>query len=578
MSDAPRQRFAADSGGRLKVLEATGPPPTVGPPSGRRVVVIGAGVAGLTAAHELADRGFTVTVYERKALGGKARSIPVANSATGGRRELPGEHGCRFVPGFYQHLPDTMARIQSLDDARSVWNHTIPQSAFLYARSGDRENPIVPLHLKPMFSCDFLRRAATTMSQQWKALPPKQLALFATRLLVFMTSSDERRFGQWEYTSWWDFARAGRMGDEYRKLLVHGVTEHLIAARADLASARAIGTIGEAFVYAAMRLSTNGEIGRVLDAPTTESWIDPWVAQLRSKGVKFVVGVAAQTFEMNRGRVTAARVTGPAGDHRIEADWYICAVPVERARMLMTDDILAADRELANLSRLRTEWMNGIQFYLRRPVSLVDGPVAYVDSPWGLVSASQAQWWKRDLSSGYGDGDVRDCLSVNIGNFDAPGIVYDKPASKCTPAQIATEVLAQIRVALEDSSRTVLPDDVIDSWFLDPALGFDNGAATNDEPLFVHYTGSWDMRPSATTAIPNFFLAGDYVRENLSAATMEGANQTGRLAANGVLEASGSNASPSRIFSLYDPPALAALKRNDADRFRRGLPHLLDRT
>ena len=41
------------------------------------VVVIGGGVGGLTAAHELSERGFAVSVYEaRPAWGGKARSQP----------------------------------------------------------------------------------------------------------------------------------------------------------------------------------------------------------------------------------------------------------------------------------------------------------------------------------------------------------------------------------------------------------------------------------------------------------------------------------------------------------------------
>src|SRR4051794_31429543 len=77
-----------------------------------RVAVLGGGVAGLTPAHELAERGFAVTVYEaRDRLGGKARSLPVPGSATDGRRDLPAEHGFRFFPGFYKHVPDTMRRI-----------------------------------------------------------------------------------------------------------------------------------------------------------------------------------------------------------------------------------------------------------------------------------------------------------------------------------------------------------------------------------------------------------------------------------------------------------------------------------
>src|SRR3954468_22697909 len=44
------------------------------------VAVLGGGMAGLAAAHELVERGFTVHVFERKALGGKARSIPGAGA------------------------------------------------------------------------------------------------------------------------------------------------------------------------------------------------------------------------------------------------------------------------------------------------------------------------------------------------------------------------------------------------------------------------------------------------------------------------------------------------------------------
>ena len=43
--------------------------------------------------------------------GGKARSYAGAGLGTDGRADLPAEHGFRFFPGFYRHLPDTMARI-----------------------------------------------------------------------------------------------------------------------------------------------------------------------------------------------------------------------------------------------------------------------------------------------------------------------------------------------------------------------------------------------------------------------------------------------------------------------------------
>ena len=50
-----------------------------------RVIVLGGGVAGMSAAHELIERGFEVLVLESGDLaGGKARSIPVVDDGDGG--------------------------------------------------------------------------------------------------------------------------------------------------------------------------------------------------------------------------------------------------------------------------------------------------------------------------------------------------------------------------------------------------------------------------------------------------------------------------------------------------------------
>src|SRR5512133_2486840 len=100
------------------------------------VAVLGGGVAGLSAAHELAERGFSVTVYEQRAApGGKARSIPYAGSGTGGRADLPGEHGFRFFPGFYRHLPDTMSRIPGRGRERVI-DDLVGAEVVMIAREG----------------------------------------------------------------------------------------------------------------------------------------------------------------------------------------------------------------------------------------------------------------------------------------------------------------------------------------------------------------------------------------------------------------------------------------------------------
>src|SRR3954468_1614538 len=90
------------------------------------VAVLGGGVAGLSAAHELVERGFSGTVYERSArFGGKARSYGVPGSGTDGRHDLPAEHGFRFFPGFYRHLPDTMKRIPGPRPGHEVFDELV---------------------------------------------------------------------------------------------------------------------------------------------------------------------------------------------------------------------------------------------------------------------------------------------------------------------------------------------------------------------------------------------------------------------------------------------------------------------
>src|SRR4051794_17157309 len=105
--------------------------------TGKTVAVLGGGVGGLSAAHELAERGFKVQVYERKAaFGGKARSMEAPGTGMGGRKNLPGEHGFRFFPNFYKHVTDTMSRIPFPGNARGVFDNIVPGARAQIARNG----------------------------------------------------------------------------------------------------------------------------------------------------------------------------------------------------------------------------------------------------------------------------------------------------------------------------------------------------------------------------------------------------------------------------------------------------------
>ncbi|MEA2665569.1 MAG: hypothetical protein QOI11_2513 [Candidatus Eremiobacteraeota bacterium] len=547
---------------------------------GRKVAVLGGGMAGLAAAHELAERGFRVTVYEPVALGGKARSIPVPHTSKGGRRRLPGEHGFRFFPGFYHHVPDTMRRIPFAGNAGGVRDNLVAANGGKFLRAKGRPDA-GPFGIGPdpgtLLTVDGLRDQLLDLLSG-NGVPPAELAFFVNKLLVFVTSSEERRFGQWEHTTWWDFVEAKDKSQEYKTVIAAGLTRNVVAAKETVASTRTIGHMGEAFVWNILGLGNDGALDRVLSAPTNEAWIDPWVAHLKKLGVKFQLGQRVDALHVAKGRISGARVHDARGRHReVEADWFVCAMPVERARRLWSRKILKADPSLESMNRLYPDWMVGIQYYLKRRVDITPGHMAFIDAPWALTALTQGQFWaRRDFKRDYGDGTVADCLSVDISNWDAPGILYGKPAKLCTKTEIANEVWAQVKA--HQTAGRHLPDDIRHSYFLDPGITWDRKRKRNNNatPLLVNTAGSWDDRPKAPTKIPNLFLAGDYVQTDLDLATMEGANESGRAAVNALLDAAGSNAAKARKYKLYNPPELEPLKRIDAQRFKAHQPNLLD--
>lgn len=546
---------------------------------GKDVAIFGGGMAGLSAAHELAERGFRITVYEPAFLGGKARSMGVPGTGTGGRADLPGEHGFRFFPGCYRNIPDTMRRIPFPGNPNGVLDNLIRVEGTV---AGFRDRPpiVAPVEIAGLdqLTPERLQNSVISAFGFIPELPPHELAFFGKQMLMWFTSSNERRFGQWEYLTWEQIMRADGKSAAYRAYLVNALTRITVAAKPHLSSARTIGTIGEALVLAGTGVipEFSGGVDRILNRPTNAAWIDPWVAYLQSLGVRFVMGQRASRLSYAGGRIESVTVTDAQGTATpVVADHYVCAMPVEKTVPLLNQQILDADPQLAGMRELLTDWMVGIQFYLRRPTDIPEGHIAALGSPWALTALRQAPMWVGDFAAQYGDGSVQECFSVDISDWDTPGILYQRTAEQCTAAEIAAEVWAQLKMWL-NTGTDWLRDEDIHSWHLDPGVSWSGGTAHNETPLLVNTVGSYDHRPYAHCAIPNLFFGGDHVRSHIDLATMESANESGRNAANAIIDAAGDPAPHAEVFPLVALPAFEAAKQIDADRFRAGLPHLLD--
>ena len=558
-----------------------------------RVVVLGGGVAGLSAAHELKERGFDVVLIEKTGIpGGKARSSPVmpvgpspwtalhryphAVAPTAKVEWIPGEHGFRFFPGFYRHVVDTMARIPTPGGITAA-DHLVPIS-----RCG------LTQYNKPTFN--FPMRFPRTPADVGTALAgllagfssiteltASELAHFGGRIWQIMTSCQERRESEYEKIPWWEFIDAKAHSVAYQKFLATGITRSLVAARAETASTKTIGNI---FVQLLLDILDPlvATSDRVLDGPTNQVWVYPWLQHVRAMGATYMPETGVTNIQCAGGRITGVEVQNGGRREIVTGDYYVCAMPVERVVPLLTPALLACDPHLAGLRELTAsnlEWMNGIQFYFRKPVSLVRGHMNHIDTEWALTSISQVDVWRDGTMDRYGPEAIQGIVSVDVSDWLTPAS-NGRPAIQHSREDVCLEVWQQLKRSVNmPGEQAILRDEDLIGWFIDSDIDrdpTDPALLANSEPLLVNETDTWRLRPEAVTAIPNFFLASDYVRTHTDLATMEAANEAARRAVNGVLDAAGFAGPRCQIWPLHEPLSLAPLRQYDALRFGLGLP------
>lgn len=561
----------------------------------QKVVILGGGVAGLSAAHELLDRGFQVEVLEKLRIpGGKARSIPVlaglgdhgsknahidavkaavASDPLGRRRPwLPGEHGFRFFPNFYRHITHTLARIPY--GSGTVADNLVDTTQVLIAEYDKAGIELPSRFPENVFELTTALKAFLWAISPRNDIPYSDIEHFAACIWQVITSCEERRFAEYEKIGWWDFIGAEDRSEAYQKLLGIGITRSLVAAKARFASLKTIGDIFVQLLFGILAPGTASD--RLLNGPTNDVWIKPWLEHLKGMGLVYRTGCEVTEIRMAGGRISGVSYSEDGKVSNAVGDWFVGALPVERMAPLITAEMTAVDPTLANLDPLSNsvQWMNGIQFYLLRDVPITHGHIIFIDSPWALTAVSQRQFWTGIDFADWGDGKTRGILSVDISQWDTPGL-HGKAAIDCTREEVAEEVWEQLKRSLNVDGKVLLRDEDRHHWFLDPDIvsdPADPGRLADVEPLLVNNANTWRLRPEAATGIANFVLASDYVRTYTDLATMEGANEAARRAVNAILDRSSSAAERCMVWNLHEPDAFAPFRAYDKARYDAGLP------
>lgn len=541
----------------------------------QHVLVLGAGVAGLSAAQELIERSFKVTVIEaEETVGGRVRSRMIDG--------LPTEHGFHFVPSFYRHLPNTLSRIpaansQATDlNRRSIADQLVPNARIVLAREGDSELPF-DLNISSLTDLGALSRSFAGLG-----LRPTEVAFFMNKFMSLLGEIQRDDDGSLDDVTWWDFIEAETQSKRYQEFFADVAVRFTVAMDPRRASARTIGRIALQFWRASISSFSNGSapkpVDRVFNGPTSDVWLDPWKEYLVKRGVEFRMSTCVVGLERRNGHLSKVKCetgtesklsfvhsdaanSNASDPHKF--DYCVCALPIQPLAAIFekSKDVRDADPQFQRIRDLTSslEWMVGLQFYLNREVAIPRGGLMLRNSPWAITAVSQLPYWSKKnykwsppvakseiLRPGWitqtdaSEQPIKTVVSAIVSNWSARGDFQNLTARSCKPDQLGREVWSELKAHFNNRHRLTsdqhITDDDLVAWY--PALTYDETKSRwkNEQRLLLNKVGSRESRPDVTTCLKNFFLAGDYVKTNTDLASMEAANESARLAVNALLE------------------------------------------
>ncbi|HLK00048.1 MAG TPA: FAD-dependent oxidoreductase [Streptosporangiaceae bacterium] len=464
-----------------------------------RAIVVGGGLAGITAAIALAEQGASVTLLEAKPrLGGATCSF-----SRGGLTVDTGQHVFLRCCTAYRGLLDTLgvtahAPLQHRFDISVL----APDGAARLRRSWLP----APLHLLtslPRYRfLSFAERSAVSRA-----------ALAMRRVDPADPVTDTVRFGDWlaqhgqtEHARrvLWDLFSVSALnvaGDDASLSLAATVVKTGLLGRNDAADigvpARPLGELhGDAAARRLARLGAeirlNAKVTAIAPAPPEEA-----AGSTYPPGPRTPEGAAGSTYPHLGGFVVHVR-EGSDDAGALAADAVVLAVPAEQAARLIPADALPS-AEVAGWTRLGASPIVNVHVIYDRKV---------LDLPFAAAVNSPVQWiFDRTQISGLGGRDGAQYLALSQSAADD---YVDTPVAELR--EMFLPALAELMPKARDA-RVV-------EFFV----------TRERHATFRQVPGSGELRPGAGTKLPGLVLAGSWTSTGWPD-TMEGAVRSGLTAA-----------------------------------------------
>ena len=439
----------------------------------KMVTIVGGGLAGMVAALELLERGTAVHIIETShRLGGKAGANQFKSDWD--------EHGWHLFPLWYLN---TWGLVEKL----KIRSSFVDKSRYGYMKKGEYPHYIYlenPFSWKTAFHNLF-----HGVLQPWDSF------LYQYALLDLM-SQPVRHRAQLDQVTVNGFARSRFYGTEAVVSQLEDTVSRASAIESYEMSAMTVRNV--------MRFWFNyhNPWFRILNGDLQTKFIQPLEKRIRESGGEVTLNATVVEIVVREDSIRSLRVSDPSGvPYEVPVDTLLLAVAPEDVRPLLSEELLAAAPELANIHYLRSRVMAGMTIYFKSRIpGIPQDHINFVSTKYALSMIDVTDTW------GLKGGSVV-CV-----------VVSDYTSLQGHSPERAKKIL------LEELSRYLpfLREEDIERVDFQPHV---------EHPLFANTAGAWAKRPGVRTRIANLFMAGDYCKTHVDLTCMEGAVVSGLLAA-----------------------------------------------
>ncbi len=444
----------------------------------KKVVVVGAGFAGLTAAKRVIDAGHDVTILERR---------PMYGGKWSGWKDKDGddvESGLHVFFGAYEEIFDLMKELNIYDDVlwkEHILTYTLAQGERFEFRT---MNAPSPLHLLPAVFQNryFSSREKFTLV---KALLP---ILFGTE--AYYAKCDEISYQQWHRN--WGIA------DRMLKKMFLPMTLALKFLPPEDISARIVLDVAGLF----LRQNKASRMGFLRGSPA-EHFTGPLVSYLQKAGA--IIRDGAGVTQVHTGSERKIMAVELHTGEMIKADQFIFALPVHKLNQLVPTT-WHDQSYFRNLAKFEGVPVISVQMWFDRQISYIDN---ILFNPDGIIPV-------------YADMGNTTPNYYNNGNSRFQFVVA--PAKHLMDLS-DKELIARVRADVDSTFPTTAPKAKMTKHTI----------VRIPQSVYWPKPGLDVYRVPQASPIPNLSLAGGYTRQKFYD-SMEGAVRSGNRAAHVTLE------------------------------------------